>query len=385
MPRLLYYSPGSSGGLADYAHEQAIALAELGVEVVMLSSPAYSRHKSGGSYTLLPLLKEPRPHSGGECVAIRKLCNFYILLYNYAKLAQTISRGKFRHVLFGSYAEYFAPLWAWRFRRFARAGAVFGAVVHDPVRDYVYGPLWWHRRSITSAYSFMREAFVHDNILLDTGIPMPQMCTTIIPIGSLHFPLPTESREETRRRLKIPRDAFLILSFGHIRDGKNLDLAIKSIAQFPNIFLLVAGKEQSSGQKPIRFYQELAKSLGVHNRCRWLNEFIQEDAVGNLFIASDLILLSYSRNFRSASAVLSAAVTYRKPCLASCGEGNLHFVVQKYTLGWLIEPDSVSALRQGLDRAIGSQIAPRWDAYETEQSWSHNAKIVADRMFGNHA
>ncbi len=381
MHKLLYYSPGSCGGIADYAHEQAIALANLGVEVVMLSTPAYSRHKAHGAYTLLPLLKEPRCHRKGDRAGTRKLFNFYILLYNYSMLARTISKGKFRHVLFGSYAEYFAPLWAWLFRRFARAGVVIGAVVHDPVRDYVFGPMWWHLRSIASAYSFMREAFVHDDISLHTGVPMPQLCTTTIPIGLFHFPPPNESREEARRRLHISLDAFLILSFGHIRDGKNLDLAIESIVDLPNVFLLVAGKEQSSGQKPIRYYQELARSLGVHNRCRWLNDFIQESAVGNLFVASDLILLSYSRNFRSASAALSAGVTYRKPCLASCGEGNLHSVVQKYTLGWLVEPDNVLALRKGIEEATRSQVTPRWDAYEAEQSWSRNAEIVKARMF----
>ena len=40
--RLLYYSPASYGGLADYAHEQANAIASLGVEVTLLCTPRLS-------------------------------------------------------------------------------------------------------------------------------------------------------------------------------------------------------------------------------------------------------------------------------------------------------------------------------------------------------
>lgn len=39
--KLLYYSPDSYGGIADYAHEQANALLELGVDVTLLCNPKY--------------------------------------------------------------------------------------------------------------------------------------------------------------------------------------------------------------------------------------------------------------------------------------------------------------------------------------------------------
>jgi len=150
---------------------------------------------------------------------------------------------------------------------------------------------------------------------------MPRLRTTVIPHGPYRFPEPRESKESARRRLQLPEQAFVGLSFGHIRDGKNLDLTIKAMTELPAFHLVVAGKEQSSSQKPITYYQDLARSLNVDARCHWIHGHIPAEDVGNLFTASDLVLLTYSQNFRSASGVLNAAVAYRKPCIASSGGG----------------------------------------------------------------
>ena len=302
------------------------------------------------------------------------------ILRHHGQLSRVVADGNYRHVFFGSYAEYLAPLWSGPLVRLAREGVVFGAVVHDPVRDFVVGPLWWHRRSIASAYSFLREAFVHEPVTLDTIRPMPQLRTTVIPIAPFPFPAATTSREEYRRELGIPPKAPLWLSFGHIRDGKNLDLVIRALARFPEAYLVVAGKEQSTGQKPVAFYRDLARQIGVARQCVWLNRFIAREEVGNLFTACDLVLLTYSRDFRSASGVLNAAVYFRKPCVASSGQSNLQTKVTDYQLGIWVEPDDEEALANGLRRWQTAPPVPRWDAYVADNSWQRNAEIVGDRL-----
>jgi glycosyltransferase involved in cell wall biosynthesis len=258
---------------------------------------------------------------------------------------------------------------------------VFGSIVHDPVRDYQIGPDWWHRRSVAAGYSFLREAFVHEAVELQTVKPMPMLRITTIPHGPYEFPLPSKTREQFRAELKLPARASVVLSFGHVRDSKNLDLVIRALASLPSTYLLVAGQEQSSGQKPLAYYQAIAQQLGIGDRCRWLHGFIPASEVGNLFEASDMILLTYSRNFRSASGVLNTAVRYRKPCLASGGRSNLLSAVEQYNLGWCLEPDDQMALTDALKRALRESITPGWDAYEAEYSWKRNAAIVCDRMF----
>jgi glycosyltransferase involved in cell wall biosynthesis len=377
---LLYFSPALPGGIADYAREQANAIARSGVLVNFLSSRDFKVQATDRFHAAPRLPQKSPPTRNGSRIRAR-LATVRHILGNFRELSNFLAESEASHVLFASYVEYLAPLWAGRLRRWARRGVVFAAVVHDPVRDTVIGPLWFHRWSVSEGYSFLREAFVHEEIQLDTVRPMPRLRTTVIPHGPYHFPGPKESRTSDRKNLRLPDDAYAVLSFGHIRNGKNLDLAIRAMAQFPSVHLIVAGKEQSAGERPIGYYQELAGTLGVQDRCRWIHKHIPSEEVGSLFNASDLVLLTYSRDFRSASGVLNAAVSCRKKCLASAGGGNLRSVVERYKLGWFVEPDSGPALESGLKAALQDQIHPQWETYEAENSWERNARIVKERMF----
>jgi glycosyltransferase involved in cell wall biosynthesis len=376
-PRILYYSPSTKGGLADYAKAQANALVNLGVEVDLLSSPEFPI-ESGDLFHLRPELL-PKKTGGG--VISRKVEGLRSILANYEQLRTVIREHDYGHVLMGSYAEHFSPLWSGPLRRLKQQGVVFGSVVHDPVRDFALGPRWWHRKSIADAYSFIREAFVHENIALDTVRPMPDMHTTAIPHGPMVFPRATKTREAVRQQLGIPLSAQVWLSFGHVRDGKNLQLVIEALAQFPDAVLLVVGKEQSAGQRPVSFYQELASKMGVGDRCFWVNRFVAAEEVGDFFEASDLTLLTYSKDFRSASGVLNVATFFRKPCVASSGQGNLRSVVSDYGMGVWVEPDRLPDLVYGLHKWRATAPTPRWEDYERENSWQRNASIVAGRMF----
>ncbi len=372
--------PDLSWGLADYAHEQANALAAAGVEVVMLAT-AQRPPRAVCRYQIRPVLSDA---SKRHVFRLGRNISWATTLFaNYGTLRREIKAGRFDTVLLGAYSEYLAPFWAGHFRALQSANVKFGSIVHDPIRDYMVGPTWWHRRSVVDAYSFLSEAFVHEKIILDTIRPLPALRTTVIPHGPYPFSKGTEFREQARKKLAIPEAAFAVLSFGHIRDGKNLDLVIRALPTLPDVYLVVAGKEQSPGQKHVGYYQELARTVGVQERCRWIHGHVPENEVGNLFSGTDLILLTYDKNFHSASGVLNTSVNYRKPCLASAGGGNLRSVVERYGLGWFIEPDNASALETGLRTAMRGQLDPQWDLYESENSWQRNAQLVKERMFSS--
>ncbi len=384
--RLLYHMPYVNGGMADYAFNQVAALAEAGAEVTLLCAdsregPWWQLAQNARPYTLLPRLRGVRPRPALPRPVRQALYAADIVRDGWTVAAET-HRGGFTRVLFGVYYEYIAPLWAPPLRRLAAGGkVVFGSVVHDPARDHVVGPRWWHRYSTACGYSFLRDAFVHAPITLDTVRPMPRLRTTVIPQGLYEFPAATRGRGAVRAALDLPTDAPVLLSFGHIRDGKNLDLVLQALADFPDVYLLVAGKEQSGGQKPASFYQQKAVELGVADRCRWVNRFVAEDEIGEFFAAADLLLLTYSARFRSASAVLNVASTYRLPCLASGGDGALRDAVQAYGLGLWIDPDSADDIRAGLRRwQAGQSPTARWDDYAADNSWRRNAEIVLQTL-----
>ena len=378
MKKLLYYAPASYGGLLNYAQEQADALAGLGIEVTVLCSPNFEK-RATDRYRVLPKLVESRVASGGNKI-LRAIKYVRTLLKNLKTVREEAVRGGYRHVLLASYAEYFSPLWAGSYRRLAAEGITFGAVVQEPVRNFQVGPKWWHQWSVGAAYSFLKFAFVHDEVVLDTGWTMPQMETVVVPYGPHRFPDATKSREDTRRSLGIPEKALVLFSFGHIRDNKNLDYAVRAIAEIPEAYLLVAGKRSASSQRPESFYQELAEKLGVAERCKWVLEYVSEEDAANFFTASDLVLLNYSSCFRSASGVLHVAARYRKQSIVSAGQGSLQSVVRNYQIGVWVEPDEPSAVAAGIREWLKNPPVPDWGKYDIENSWEENARIVLENL-----
>jgi glycosyltransferase involved in cell wall biosynthesis len=180
----------------------------------------------------------------------------------------------------------------------------------------------------------------------------------------------------------------VFLAFGQIRDGKNLDLFLRAMVHLPeNVKLLVAGKGDSGSSRPPEFYQRLAGELGVASRCRWDTRKIPDGELGDIFAACDVVLATYGAKFRSASGVLNAAVSARKPVLASSGTAPLKKVVEEYKLGVFVEPDDVGAIVKGVYKILESvqrESDPRraelfwlfaeWDRYEKENSWLENAR-----------
>ncbi len=114
--------------------------------------------------------------------------------------------------------------------------------------------------------------------------------------------------------------------------------------------------------------------------------------MGDIFAACDVVLVTYSAKFRSASGVLNAAVSARKPVLASSGAGPLKTVVGKYHLGVFVEPDDVEEIVRGASKFVPNSATdepatrhslhatppPAWYRYECENSWEENARKVLE-------
>jgi glycosyltransferase involved in cell wall biosynthesis len=357
------------GGICDYLHCQANAMSELGAKVTMVGVEG-TKTSSKRQYDFLPLWKEPKVSKNR---LVRQLLFTKNLLSNTRQFAKFLQVRPERNVLFGGFFEYLSPMWAWRFRGLKNQKR-FATVIHDPVRDYIVGPEWWHQRSIAAAYSFNDIGFVHGptDVVTDAG----DLKLLSVPIGLFPFPTHKQTGSELRDSLGVPREAVVLLSFGHIRDGKNLDRVIEAMVAHPEVHLIVAGKAQSSGQKPAEFYIELADKLDVRDRCHFEVRFIDDEEVGSFHEAADVIALTYSSDFRSASAALGACINYRKPCIASSGAGPLKDAIENYNLGVWVQPDSTATIQSGLTLLLSSRPSPNWERYEAENSWLHNAKMV---------
>lgn len=365
------------GGIAEYAIRQSEALVKAGAEVTFLCRPTFETGRLTGS-SVMPELPAARARESSPFVRLaRQVSDSREVARVAAKLASATACDA---LLIACYAEYFAPLWASTLRRAARKGLKIGTIAHDPVRDFVRGPLWWHRWSVRQAYSFVSHVFVHDTTPVDFGGPPPEHLTThIIPHGPFEVAAPRRDRASLRRHLGFEDSDTVFLAFGQIRDGKNLDRFLRAMTRLsPSVKLLVAGSGGSGSQRPAEYYVGLAAELGIAERCAWDLRYIPDEETGDLFEASDHLLLTYSARFRSASGVLNTAVSCRKSVLASSGAGPLKSAVERYQLGVFVPPDDDAAILAGAQALLSTPPQADWNRYESENSWEQNAKGVIE-------
>jgi glycosyltransferase involved in cell wall biosynthesis len=383
MPKLLYFCPSSIGGVARNAIEQAMALADVGIEVTFLAPTDFSFWSSDLRGVNLDRCLVPGPRSGLYSRLGSRARIVASILANQRRLRQEILKSGFRHVMFDSYSEYLAPIWSNELVKLRNQGVRFGANILDPVRDHVVGPKWWHRYSVAKGYSFLDEAFVHQQITLDTVNPTPNLTTSVVPHGQYDYPPPKHSKEEMRQLLGIPQDVFVFLSFGHIRDNKNLALVIEALKSVPEVHLLVAGTEASPGQAASSWYQALAAQSGVAERVHWKIGYIADEDVSEIFGAADCLNMTYSASFRSASGILFVAVPLEMPVLVSAGDSPLCSLVDEYSLGLRIKPDSSEAIAAGMNWILFNPAKGRWSDLARDHSYKRAAEIIIDRLFGS--
>lgn len=372
-PTLLVFAPTASGGLAEYTFHQVQALERAGAKVVCLVAPSFLPGRSL-PFKAIRCLSDPPPEGGARLV--KKLRMLWRISACRWRLAWYIWKLRPDLVLLDSYVEYVAPFWVWPHWLLARLGGVrYAANLHDPQRTYVIGPVWWHRLSGRLAYRPLDFVLVHDR--LPEPSPVPARVRVVqVPHGLYEISTPSAAPGEIRRNWGVRPGQSVFLAFGYVRDGKNLDLAVRALARVPSAFLVLAGSVASNQDKPFAHYRELAAQLGVSDRCHFAEGFVADGDLGNYFAGADFVLLTYAASFHSQSGVLNLAARARKPVLASAAASPLLESVRNFQLGITVAPDSPDAVVRGMEQLLSAPPRPRWEDYEASASWAVNAQGV---------
>ena len=367
-PRILMFAPSVSGGIAEYASRQAEALQDLGAEVLCLVAPGFLGGRPLRFRTDSCLIPPPSAPPG----LLRRLRLAWGIVANRYILAWRVVRHRPDLVLLDSYSEYLSPLWIDPHILLSRFFCFrYGANLHDPVRSHRIGPAWWHRLSVWLAFEPLDFVLVHQ--LPAPGVVPNRVRIVEVPHGPYELAMTPGSREEIRKQWGIPSGAEVFLSFGFVRDGKNLDLVIEALKSVPEAWLVVAGSVASSKDRTFSWYRDHASRLGVSDRCLFYEGFIPEEEAGRFFAGADHLLLCYSSDFHSQSGVLNMAVHARKTVVASGAASAMTDTVRKFRLGVVIDTGSSSAIVQGMKSLLETPPAPLWDDYEQESSWEVNA------------
>jgi len=374
LPKILIFSPSASGGIAEHTFYQARALEKAGAKVVCLVPPSFLGGRNT-DFETIPCLPDPVEGASG---LMKKLRMAWGIISSQYVLAWQIIKQRPDLILLDSYVEYLAPLWVDSHIILSRIfGVRYVANLHDPVRSYAIGPKWWHKLSVWLAYQPLDVVLVHHE-LADRSIVPERVKVVLAPHGLYDVNLGDFDAVQVREEWGIKGDQKVFLSFGYVRDGKNLDLAIKVLKGVPEAVLVVAGTVASTKDKTFQYYKDLAADLGVADRCRFFEGYLGDEQLGKYFAGTDFVLLTYSASFHSQSGVLNLAAKAGKPVLASASPSPMIKAVKGYQLGVAVEPDSSAAIAEGMKSLMHDKLDYNWNSYESSASWDVNAERLLD-------
>jgi glycosyltransferase involved in cell wall biosynthesis len=375
--KILIYAPAPVGGIAEHIFYQAMALTSLGSDITCIAAQSFL---PGRSMPFSCKRKLSDPVSGQASRLMRGVRQVARLVLNELRLAIEIFQTRPDLVLLDSFREYFSLIWVWPHVLLAKLAQIrYAANLHDPLRDYQIGPKWWHKLSVRLAYLPLDFVVVHQQ--LPQPSPVPSGVRVVeAPVG-IYEVREREQDCDLRRKWGVRAGNRVFLSFGYLRNNKQLDLVLMAMVECPAVFLVVMGSPASANDHGIAFYQALASTLGVAQRTYMTQEFVADENIAAIFRASDVVLLLYAESFVSQSGVLNIAARLRRPVLASSGNGPLREAVEKYNLGIFVRPRSLPDIVRGMS-VLGSSDwnTARWQEYEEYASWITNAKRIIETL-----
>lgn len=383
---VLIQCPGSHGVIPDHVHEQAAAMYDLGLNVLVLCCPAYTRSRAS-AYPTIPCMLEGATTSNANAFS-RKFAKAVQTVRNQLRFAWEVYQHRPTLVLSASHVDSQSPLWVWpHLLMSAFRKTIYAMNLHFAHRDHHLGPKWWQKLGTNLAFKPFKIAIAHKRLPLPNPLPKFIRCVEV-PIGPEKTTQIRESPKQIRKRWNVPRGKKVFLSFGHVRNHKNLDLVIRALLENPQAFLVILGRVSNHRDRPLKYYQMLADDLGLSKRVLISDEFVPDEKRQSYFEAADFIISTYSSGFHSQTATLATAANARRHVLSSSGTSPMRDLVQHFGLGVFVEPDSSEAVADGMATLLSGELPEaNWEGFEAHATWETNvtrfleaaADIIAGR------
>ena len=269
------------------------------------------------------------------------------------------------------------PYWQ---KAYSRMGIKVAISVHDIKRQKEILNRRWEDAQLKAVYRFADALFVHSNFQaaeLESFANVDRNKIHVVPHGPYPHGDPVNSDRMTlRKKYDIPVGKRVALFFGQMRDEKNLDGLLEAIKKgsFQDLHLVVAGKGGGK-HRGGAYYHQLATRLGIEKNTTFLNRFIQDEEVTELFSLSDWVALPYKNDFTSQSGVLNIAAHYEVPVLVSSSPV-LKETVTVCDIGIACEGDTDEALVDGIKKMhsrLDEDHKHAFRTYREQFSWEENA------------
>ena len=335
------------GGVGDYTREVALALAQQGCVVQVLTSV------QGGPVEGLDILPWVDRWDWG-CWRV---------------LSQAVTRYRpdIVHIQYQAAAYGLHPAINLTPRRLRRAAGRRGTAVtfHDLKVPYLFpkaGPL---RRWIVTELARASDAAITTNREdfeeLSRRLPSPP---TLIPIGSNIQPqLPQGfDRDAWRARSGATPDDLLVCFFGFVNDRKGVDTLLQGLSllvqgdDVPNPRLLMIGGQTGASDPTNIAYlaqvQQLIARLGLEERVEWTG-YVEAEEVSASFAAADLCVLPFRDGASFLHGTFHAALAHGVPIVTTRPRLHLPELVHGENV-FLVRPQDPPALAEAIRYLAGA-------------------------------
>lgn len=379
--RVLFYLFFPGGGIGRYTHEllrRMCTRPDLQVELVCMPSFHWIRE---ASYPLWPRLFEI-----GHAVPWRRRVRFLMgQAINPRRLAARVNEYRADIVHLCNINHLTFPVWR---KALENTGAKVACTAHDIRRARGVIHHGFEERQLQSFYRWADLLFVHGasqaRDLVEFARVAPEKIR-VVPHGPYDYGQPSNSKHGLRARYGLPQDQQIALFFGNIRDEKNLDLMMRAIQRVDQpLHLLVVGRFGGGHHRGIDEYRRLAAALELDGSITFMDRYVPDSEVPDLFALCDWVALPYSRSFTSQSGVLNLAVQYARPVLLSA-HGILGEVLASCDVGVGVNPDDEDALAVAIPeicRRVQDGHTFRFEQYMQIYSWDENVQrtVAAYRL-----
>lgn len=216
---------------------------------------------------------------------------------------------------------------------------------------FINAPFWkpiYHRSFSKNPFVFICENrymkdFFETNLL--DGILSGRV--RILPKG-VEKPAPYILQREARAKLGLPEDKAILLHFGSLHPGKDIETVLSAIRDVPDALLVHAGEVV-----PGFNLKQAVERCGLQSRVIIRDYYIPEAEKPYYFAAADAIILSYKRDFWQTASMLGEAAKFKLPAIAS-DVGELGELTKKYKVGLVFEAEDAPSLKGALSDFLSS-------------------------------
>jgi glycosyltransferase involved in cell wall biosynthesis len=304
IQRRVYFYPSGFAGMAFYAHKLCNALQKEGMEVTLFAYQNYELDHLPALFQKRKILSCGSLSFQYQQSHLRRILRIlWAKSTNFFLFYRAARRGK-PHIV--HIQELFYPLdWIFIYL-FTKTPCKLILTVHDvlPHKFYTRHFTFFEIKIIGLIYHWVDTLVVHSETnrkqLLDRFRILPQK-VVVVPHGEYSLqeflpPLPL-TREEARESLGLPAGKKVLLFFGHIRQGKGLDILLRAFQQVlsveKNVLLVIAGLPMQG--ESFELYERLIYQLNLQSKVFCFLEYIDLKDVPRYFISADIVCLPYIR------------------------------------------------------------------------------------------